>query len=139
MIGDERSRFCAQCEKRVYNFSKMQPEEITTLIAEKEGKVCARFYQRADGTMLLENCPVGVESIHRRAKVLVFAVFAIFTTTLLANMKSDSRRIATTQVAQLWDDVVWKVKGWFGIQRPVLVGEICVPAPKAWPSSPPKS
>ena len=63
MTGDDRSRFCTQCEKNVYQLSGMTAEDIATLVLEKEGALCARFYQRPDGTMLTADCPVGVARI----------------------------------------------------------------------------
>jgi hypothetical protein len=61
MEGDERARFCGQCNKHVYNLSAMSAEAAAALVREKEGNLCARFYRRADGTMLHgEDCPVGL-------------------------------------------------------------------------------
>ena len=66
MEGDERSRFCRQCTKHVYNFSEMTAQETADLIREREGQLCARFYQRADGTVLTADCPVGAaRPLHR--------------------------------------------------------------------------
>src|SRR5437867_12357765 len=61
MEGDERSRFCRQCAKHVYNFSEMSAREAKDLIREREGHLCARFYQREDGTVLTADCPTGAE------------------------------------------------------------------------------
>jgi len=61
MQGDERARFCAQCQKHVYNLSALTAEAAADLIREKEGKLCARFYRRTDGTLLhADDCPVGL-------------------------------------------------------------------------------
>ena len=59
MQGDDRMRFCGQCEKNVYNISAMTHAEAEALIREKEGKLCVRFFQRTDGTVLTADCPVG--------------------------------------------------------------------------------
>ena len=37
------------------------------IIKKKEGKLCVKFYQRSDGTMLTSDCPVGIKE---RAKWL---------------------------------------------------------------------
>jgi hypothetical protein len=60
MQGDERVRFCAECGKNVYNLSAMSRLEAEALVTEKEGRMCVRFYQRADGSALTSDCPVGV-------------------------------------------------------------------------------
>src|SRR5688572_5083696 len=59
MVGDEKSRFCSQCNLNVYNLSAMSEAEAERLIIEKEGNLCARIYRRADGTILTRDCPLG--------------------------------------------------------------------------------
>lgn len=66
MTGDERTRACADCNKNVYNLSNLTREEAEALILEKEGKLCVRYYQRADGTILLKDCSIGVGKKRRR-------------------------------------------------------------------------
>jgi hypothetical protein len=66
MIGNERARFCGQCRLNVYNLSGMTKREAEALIAGAEGRLCVRFYRRADGTILTENCPVGLRALKRR-------------------------------------------------------------------------
>lgn len=61
MEGDERVRFCGECEQKVYNFSEMTEAEAIALLREKEGRVCVRLYQRDDGTSMMKDCPVGKE------------------------------------------------------------------------------
>ena len=68
MTGDERVRHCALCKKNVYNLSDMSRAEAESLIREKEGRLCVRFYQRADGTVLTANCPVGLRAVQRRLR-----------------------------------------------------------------------
>lgn len=59
MDGDERVRFCRECNRNVYNLSAMTEVEALQLVAQREGRVCVRFYQRHDGTVLTTDCPVG--------------------------------------------------------------------------------
>lgn len=73
MTGDERVRACAQCNKNVYNLSSMTRDEAESLIVAKEGKLCVRYFQRKDGTILLKDCTVGVS---KRRKRRVFAAGA---------------------------------------------------------------
>ena len=65
MQGDDHARFCGSCAKNVYNLSEMTREDAERLIQEKEGHLCARFYQRADGTMITADCPVGITQRRR--------------------------------------------------------------------------
>lgn len=52
MTGDERVRFCGACNKNVYNISRMTRTEAEALIESAQGKLCAKFERRADGTIL---------------------------------------------------------------------------------------
>lgn len=61
MEGDERTRFCGQCRKNVYNLSALSASAVADLIREKEGRLCGRFFQRSDGTVLhAGDCTVGL-------------------------------------------------------------------------------
>ena len=60
MIGDARVRFCASCQKDVYNLSEMARQEAESFLREKAGNACVRLYRRADGTVLTADCPVGL-------------------------------------------------------------------------------
>jgi hypothetical protein len=81
MNGDERARFCATCEKHVYDFSKMTAAEGVALIRQKEGQVCVRLWKRADGTVITADCPVGVKRLVRRSRgrfpLLAASLFAV--------------------------------------------------------------
>jgi hypothetical protein len=66
MVGDERLRFCSQCQLNVYNLSAMSEAEAEGLIIQKEGRLCARIYRRADGTVITRDCPAGLRAIRRR-------------------------------------------------------------------------
>ena len=66
MVGDERVRFCGSCELNVYNLSGMTRREAEALVTNTEGRLCVRFFRRADGTILTRNCPVGLSAVKRR-------------------------------------------------------------------------
>src|SRR6516162_5769665 len=60
MTGDDRARFCGECQKHVYDLSRLTAAEAAALIEAKEGRVCVRLYRRWDGTVLTADCPVGL-------------------------------------------------------------------------------
>lgn len=66
MIGDERVRFCGQCELNVYNLSALTKAQAENLIVRTEGRLCVRFYRRTDGSILTQDCPVGLRALRRR-------------------------------------------------------------------------
>lgn len=76
MIGTDRVRFCGQCNLNVYNLSSMTRTEAESLISDREGRLCVRFYRRADGSILTRDCPVGLRAIRRRLSYLAKAASA---------------------------------------------------------------
>jgi hypothetical protein len=88
MTGDERKRFCRQCNLHVYNLSDMPREEAEAFISKAEGRTCVRFYRREDGTVLTRDCPVGLRALRQRfirsAAALAGMVVALLTGTLFA-------------------------------------------------------
>lgn len=79
MKGDEYMRFCGQCQLNVYNLSALSAREITDLVKRKEGRLCVRLYRRADGTILTQDCPVGLKWVRRKVAVIAAACLAILT------------------------------------------------------------
>lgn len=78
MIGDDRTRHCSECNLNVYNFSAMTEREIKRVVSANSGRLCARFYRRADGTMLTQDCPRGLRAVGRRiSRITAAAVSAL--------------------------------------------------------------
>ena len=92
MVGDDTSRFCLKCEKNVYDLSSMTKEAAESLIAAKEGSLCARFYRRADGTVITADCPEGIALKRRRS----FA-FGVLGASLLAGGGLAASQLFRTQ------------------------------------------
>lgn len=78
MAGDERTRFCGKCSLYVHNLSSLSEAETTELLRGATGRVCGRVFQRADGTVLTKDCPVGVATLRRRLVMSMVAVAAVF-------------------------------------------------------------
>jgi hypothetical protein len=77
MVGNDQVRHCAQCDKNVYDLSAMTRAEAESVIEKHEGKLCARFYRRADGTVLTQDCPVGQRRRRRRVSLVVLGSSAL--------------------------------------------------------------
>ena len=78
MIGSERKRYCGECKLNVYNLSGMTRTEAENLIQNSEGRLCIRFYRRADGTVLTQDCPVGWRAVKVRATKMATAFASLF-------------------------------------------------------------
>ena len=74
MFGNDRARFCGQCNLNVYNLSSMTRAEAELLIGRSEGRLCVRYFRRADGSVMTQDCPVGLRAIRRRMSYVARAV-----------------------------------------------------------------
>jgi hypothetical protein len=77
MIGDARRRHCSECKLNVYNLSEMTRREAEDFIINAEGRVCVKFYRRADGTVLTKDCPVGWQAFKKKTSRLAKAFVSI--------------------------------------------------------------
>lgn len=115
MVGDERARYCGQCNLHVYNLSGMTKRQAESLIVNTEGRLCVRFFRRADGTLLTRNCPVGLRAIKRRVSrtlnAALSAVLAFFAGFGLVQSFKPTRETHTMGTMSL----------------PVLQGEMAIP------------
>jgi hypothetical protein len=73
MVGDERTRFCGGCKKNVHNISALDAAEAEALLAANAGDLCVRYYQRADGTVMTQDCPDGVRRKRNRKLAVIAA------------------------------------------------------------------
>jgi len=78
MAGDDRKRFCGDCKLHVYNLSGMTTYDAENLLRLSEGRLCVRYFERADGTVLTQECPVGWARVKRRLSMASAAVFGLF-------------------------------------------------------------
>lgn len=117
MVGNDRVRFCGECKLNVFNLSKMTQTEAENLIRNTQGRLCARFYRRADGSVLTENCPTGLRAARiRMAKIATAALSAILSFAAGLGLQS-----ASTYRQQL---------NGIGIDRPVpTTGTVAMPTP----------
>lgn len=74
MAGDARVRHCALCSLNVYNVAAMTRDEVRELLVRTEGRVCARLYRRADGTVITRDCPTGLRAMRQRASRVAAAL-----------------------------------------------------------------
>jgi len=56
MSGDERVRHCTDCNLNVYNSIGLSADELTSLVTERESRLCMRLYKRPDGSVVTSDC-----------------------------------------------------------------------------------
>jgi hypothetical protein len=106
MRGNERVRFCDQCSMNVYNLSNMTKKDAEALILNTEGRLCVRYYSRADGSILTENCPVGLRALKRRvsgfSRAAVSSVLSFFAgMAVLAGLETAQNSLDAAKEASL--------------------------------------
>lgn len=95
MYGDNRKRFCGDCSRHVYNLSGMTRDEAEALVTNAEGRLCVRYFQRADGTVITADCPVGWAKVKARTKVYATAIasmlIALFSGVMFVSLFSNKK------------------------------------------------
>jgi hypothetical protein len=76
MVGDDRVRACAGCDRPVFNLSEMTRAEAEAVLATRGLTPCVRFYRRPDGTVMTTDCPTGVRQAPRRLAVVASSLAA---------------------------------------------------------------
>ena len=77
MYGDDRRRFCGECQMNVYNLSEMSRGEAESFLVNAEGRLCVRYYRRRDGSVVTADCPVGWRALKRRVSQVGTAAFSV--------------------------------------------------------------
>jgi hypothetical protein len=76
MSGDDKKRFCAECDKFVYDFSQMTRRQVEAIVSIHRGRMCARITRRPDGSLLTLETPQVHPAVARRASPVVNAPLA---------------------------------------------------------------
>ncbi len=143
MPGDDRVRHCGQCDLNVYNLSAMPAEAAAALVQSKEGRLCVRMHKRADGTVIAQDCPVGLRLMRKKAAKAVGRIAAaaalLITGGLAAATGSRSERMPRLAGLQPFSTI----RGWFTgtpVQsgQVIMMGDVCPPpiAPTVAPAPP---
>jgi hypothetical protein len=82
MRGDALSRFCSHCSKHVYDISQLTRSAAETLILEKEGRLCVRYYRRSDGRIMTQDC-VAKSRFRKPAVFSAIVAFLVMVTLLI--------------------------------------------------------
>ncbi len=120
MTGTERVRDCSQCSRQVFNISNMSTAEAEAFLKENGDSQCLAYYRRKDGTIMTDDCPVGLRKIRNTLRGLR-RVAGLLISTLL------SVSAAVAQRAELTNDTA-KTKSAEEAPR-LLLGEVAVRDP----------
>jgi carboxypeptidase family protein len=76
MSGDEKKRFCSECDKFVYDFSQMTRSQVEAIVSIHRGRMCARITRRPDGSLVTLEAPPVHPIVARRASPVANATLA---------------------------------------------------------------
>ena len=130
MSGNEKTRFCGDCQLNVYNLSNMTTEEARELIAQKEGRLCVRFFARADGTVITKNCPKGIARQRRTMAFSMSALGALLFSPLLgpASQECQTSPPYRPGLAASMRQLVDAVKDKLGLRPEPMMGAVAPPS-----------
>jgi len=94
MIGDERRRFCAACKLNVYDLSALTSDQARALVKNAEGRLCVRFWSRADGTVITRDCPIGARWKTWKWSAAAIAAVNLFAAAVHALFSSEPPQVA---------------------------------------------
>lgn len=146
MQGDEKRRYCTQCDLYVHNVDQMTADEVEELllpILERGERVCAQLRRRADGTIIVRDCPVGLRAVraHTRrmaARAVALASF-LFTTAVLAAQgeKNPTSRARMVQYQPFKWAQEWLTPTAIPVRTGGMLGDIAYVPPPSAPTQPP--
>jgi hypothetical protein len=139
MQGNDKVRFCGQCRLNVYNLSAMTRPEAEALVNGASGRLCARLYQRADGTVITQDCPVGLRAVRDRMARLGGRIAAALALLLTGGFLFGSGGRATAQARLRSLQPFATLREWLSPAPPaptpimgkMLMGDVCIAPPKA--------
>ena len=124
MAGNERVRFCQHCQLNVYNISALSKPEAEALVFNAAGRVCVRLYRRSDGTVMTQDCPVGLRAVRvkiSRAAAAVLALIGSLAPVAFAQEKSGKKDSCVSQTLITQKDIV------SSLQDAILTGQVLDP------------
>ena len=134
MKGDDQVRHCGDCNLNVYNLSAMSLDEVSKLLAKKEGRTCVRFYRRADGTVITDDCPVGLAKVRRKLAMMSATAAALLGATVAGVTLARgamARTLRATKLAKI--PVVLALADWM---EPLPPPVVMMGAPRPLPPPP---
>lgn len=129
MTGNEQVRFCEHCNLHVNNLSEMTRKEALRLVRHSKGQLCARYYQRPDGTIQTHSPHAHLHEIKRRVSTLVAGAFTAVLS-LSASVAAQAPQSIDQLIPNKTEITASKDKGDLGTQNGLnasLVGTVLDP------------
>jgi hypothetical protein len=101
MEGNDRSRFCKSCNLHVFNLSDMTDREAEDLVRGTTGRLCGRYYERADGTIMTKDCKRGLAGVRRQLILSAFAFICLMVASFAYAVRPVRRSAPVKSVEQV--------------------------------------
>jgi hypothetical protein len=111
----------------------MNRAEAQELVASASGRVCVRFYRRADGTVLTTNCPIGLRAARAKVAAGLARIAAALALLLAGALALGLGRVPGAARLRSMEPFA-TVCGWLSAapaRGRVIMGEVCIPPPPA--------
>ena len=128
--GNDRIRYCDQCNLNVYNLADMSPGEVDEIVRKSEGRLCGRLYVRDDQTATIRDCP---KSVFRKRLQAALALSALVLLAGIAWGLGTSDPIPRSR----YPGWVRTVLEWIHPSSAPVVGRLCPKNPPTPPVPPP--
>jgi hypothetical protein len=102
MQGSDRVRFCSLCSKNVYNTADMTTSEAELFLKEHGNSACIGIFRRNDGTVIVDDCPVGLRKARDAAKHAMRICASIFGF-LLSALCLNPNQVQATETGSVGD------------------------------------
>lgn len=104
MIGDDQTRFCGSCEKKIYNLSAMSRVAAKKLLFQSNESVCVRMEKNADGKV--ETLKKRLHQITRQIPIAAGVLSASLTISAVASAQKrpPQPRIGKAAVSPIVND-----------------------------------
>lgn len=126
MQGDDTVRHCKSCRLNVYNLSRMTRGQAENLVRQREGRLCVRFYRRADGTVLTRDCPIGLRAIRGRLVRVAASIGALVGAAIFGGLSARGG-LAESEPHVTTRGPLQAFKEWLDPQEYVVAGELVAP------------
>jgi hypothetical protein len=140
MAGDDRVRFCSQCQLQVFDISKMSRDEAEELIVSRAGqRLCGRIHRRPDGTAMTRDCfsvrRAAGRSVARLVTLAAGCFLAVIGGVAMA-IGSSGRNAAVPQTRLRHIEPFRTVLNWLDPPEMVVMGDVITPtvATELWSS-----
>lgn len=101
MYGDDRSRFCEICERRVYNFAAMDELEILDCLRRSGDRVCAQIRRSDEGKIVTKPSAPSL----RWFQFSLFSLLALMTTVATLLGFASYGRVAENSNIEEWEAI----------------------------------